>query len=88
MLDIRFIKKNLDSNIVMTNGTVHISFKSNDDKDNGFFELIQTSGSGFTGIGKNEFIITEEQADLLKNKHINFDVINQSATAQSRDIIT
>jgi hypothetical protein len=71
--------------IVMTSqsGTIHISFNSKSDKDKGFFELIQTSGSGFTGIGINEFIITEEQSDLLKNKHINFNIINQSATTQS-----
>jgi hypothetical protein len=35
-------KKSIDINIVMTNqnGTVHISFKSKNDKDKGFFELI------------------------------------------------
>jgi hypothetical protein len=79
-----FIKRNLDINIIMADqsGTVHISFKSKDDKDKGFFELIQTSGSGFTGIGKNEFIITDEQRDLLNNKHINFNIIDKSATTE------
>jgi hypothetical protein len=77
-------------NIVMASqsGTIHISFNTKEDKDKGFFELIQTSGSGFTGIGKNEFIITQEQKVLLDNKHINFEIIDQSATTQSRDTIT
>ena len=53
-------------------GTIRITFNSQVDKDNGFFELIQESGSGFTGVGKNEFIITREQSELLRNKQINF----------------
>ena len=70
------------------NGTIHISFNTEEDKNKGFFELIQTSGSGFIGIGKNEFIITQEQKVLLNNKHINFETIDRSATTQSRDTTT
>jgi hypothetical protein len=57
-------------------GTIRISFNSRTDKDKGFFELVQTSGSGFSGAGKNEYIITQEQGDLLRTKHINFTEIN------------
>jgi hypothetical protein len=58
-------------------GTIRISFDSQTDKDSGFFELIQESGSGFMGVGKNEFIITREQRNLLRNKQINFKELNR-----------
>ena len=48
----------------------HISFNSQKDKDNGFFELIHNGRSGFNGIGKNEFIVTGDQLRLLNDKHI------------------
>jgi hypothetical protein len=57
------------------NENVRISFDSPEEKDKGFFELIQTSGSGFTGVGINEFIVTSEQIDLLKSKDIKFTTI-------------
>lgn len=55
----------------------HISFNSQKDKDNGFFELIHNGSSGFSGIGKNEFIVTGDQIQLLKDKHINFTEIHR-----------
>jgi hypothetical protein len=67
------ITKPGSTNIMPTqSGTIRISFNSKEDKDNGFFELIQTSGSGFMGTGKNEFLISEEQGRLLRDKNINF----------------
>ena len=61
------------------NENVRISFDSPEEKDKGFFELIQNSGSGFTGVGKNEFIVTPDQISLLKRKDIKFTpIINES----------
>jgi hypothetical protein len=66
-------------------GTVRISFNSQVDKDNGFFELIQESGSGFMGVGKNEFIVSQDQCKLLKDKQISFTEIKiGDAKNQSR----
>jgi hypothetical protein len=67
-----------------TSDIIRITFNSQSDKDNGFFELVQHSGSGFSGAGKNEYYVTQEQGDLLRGKNINFRVINlDSAKNQS-----
>jgi hypothetical protein len=59
-----------------TSGVIRIIFNSPEDKNDGFFELVQRSGSGFSGSGKNEYIITRDQGDLLRAKNISFTEIN------------
>jgi hypothetical protein len=65
-------------------GIIRIRFESPEDKNNGFFELVQNSGSGFSGAGTNEYFITQKQGDILRGKNINFTVVNiDSAQNQS-----
>ncbi|MFY9966502.1 MAG: hypothetical protein WAK50_12275 [Nitrososphaeraceae archaeon] len=68
-----------------TSGTIRITFNSPEDKNNGFFELVQHSGSGFSGAGKNEYFISQDQGNMLRAKNINFTIVNtDSAKYQSR----
>jgi len=68
-----------------TSGTIRITFNSSEDKNNGFFELVQHSGSSFSGAGKNEYLISQEQGNMLRDKNINFTIVNiDSAKNRSR----
>ena len=48
-----------------------ISFESEEDRKKGLYALI-SSKSRFNGIDKNKFLISKEQSELLKSKHIKY----------------
>lgn len=49
-----------------------ISFVTEEDRSRGFSTLI-LSGSSFSGLERNKFVVTPQQCTLLENKKINFE---------------
>jgi hypothetical protein len=53
-----------------------ISFETDEDMDNAFYELIHDSRSGFTsGASKRQIILSGEQIELLKTKNIRYKIV-------------
>lgn len=64
------------SDKVSTTVTHVVSFKTEQDRVKGLYALIN-SNSGFNGIEKNKFVITEEQCKMLESKKIRYKFVKK-----------